>query len=428
MPKVPAQPGRSRSQALARVSAPGAGGAGGAEPALPSLLTSRAAPGPAAGLVTCATTPRDLEPVPDFAPDVREVWAPSFPPADLVGVAAGQFPALAAWRGEEGPRWRIVVSPGAIAMESHDLARLERTYERQLEARRKTIDLLANTEHARYLPAREITAWSRRSRARMFRAYSELDYGPLLARSGIPAMVTLTLPGDWLASAPDGPAYKKLIEVFKTRWHRAWGEPVAGLWKQEYQRRGAPHTAIFTVVPDGRTEAGQHFREWVSATWASVVAHPDPEQRRRHQLAGTGVDYATGLRSRDPRRIAVYFSKHGLFSAKEYQNEVPEQWQAPGRGPGRFWGYWGLQRCTASAELAPRVADAAARTLRRWARAQNVTRQATVRRVDTSTGLVDYRRVRRRVRRLRSGHGWVSLNDAPAFALDLARYLERAGP
>ena len=262
----------------------------------------------------------------------------------------------------------------------------------------------------------------------MFRAYSELDYGPLLARPGIPAMVTLTLPGDWLAVAPDGRAYKKLVEAFKTAWSRAWGEPVAGLWKQEYQRRGAPHTAIFTIVPDGRTQAGQHFREWCSAAWASVVAHPDPEQRRRHQLAGTGVDYATGLRSRDPRRIAVYFSKHGLFAAKSYQNEVPAEWQAPGKGPGRFWGYWGLQRLTASVELAPRLADAAARTLRRWARAQKVTRQTIVRRADIATGMVRFRKVRRRVRRLRSGHGWVSLNDAPAFALDLARYLERAGP
>ena len=37
------------------------------------------------------------------------------------------------------------------------------------------------------------------------------------------------------------------------------------------------------------------------------------------------------------------------------------------------------------------------------------------------------RSVRRRVRRLPRGSGWISLNDGPAFALEVARFLELSG-
>ena len=316
-----------------------------------------------------------------------------------------------------------------MAVESRDLAKAERTWERVEAARQLEVEMVAAyiAEHGHPppdpVPSREITEWSRKSRSRMFRAYSELDYGPLLERSGIPAMITLTLPGDWLAVAPDGKTFKKLVKKFRKRWERAWDLPLLALWKLEFQARGAPHFHFYTVVPDGRTAAGQQFREWLSATWAAVVAHPDPEQFRRHQLAGTGVDYAAGLRSRDPRRIAIYFSKHGLFGAKEYQNMVPPEWQAPGMGPGRFWGVWGLQRLALAVEVDPHAATLAARVMRRWAHSQGITREVKVRRADLETGVIRHRKIRRKVKRLPRGLGWISLNDGPAFAADVARYL-----
>lgn len=405
----------------------------------------------AAGLVTYAISGRpDLEAVPDHPPTVRDVWAPDFPKADLVALAAGQFAPLPPWQGEEGPRFRIVVSPGALAVESRDLAKAERTWERQERARELDVEMIAAyiAEHgeppAEPLPSREITEWSRKSRSRMFRAFCELDYGPLLERSGIPAMVTLTYPGDWLTVAPDGKAVKKHMKAFRKRWERAWGLPLLAVWKLEFQARGAPHVHLFTVVPDGRTQAGQVFREWLSAAWSAVVDHPDPEERRRHQLAGTGTDYAAGMRSRDPRRIAVYFSKHGLYASKAYQNVVPPEWQERGCGPGRFWGVWGLKRCAKGVEVAPEAATMAARVMRRWAAAQDVTYQVTVKRyrgghhVESAypdviglagAQLVEAhrpgrRKVRRRAKRLPRGLGWISLNDGPGFALEVARYLD----
>jgi hypothetical protein len=405
-------------------------------------------PGPQ-GLVTCATTARDLETVTDAASlTIADVWRPAFPKADLVSLAAGLFEPLPAWRGEEGPRYRIVVSPGALAIESHDAAKAERTYERQVEARVKWADMVGQylAEHGTYPPepqGREITSWSRRSRSRMTRRLCELDYAPLLASGVLPAMLTLTYPGDWLAVAPNGKAVKKHLRAFLERWRRTWGDRLAGVWKLEFQGRGAPHFHILTTLPDVLTADGLNFREWLSATWAAVVAHPDPEQYRRHQLAGTGVDYAEGLRARDPKRIAVYFTKHGTYAAKEYQNQVPAEWQAPGQGPGRFWGYWGLERCTAAVEVRPQLAIDAARVMRRWAGAQGTTREIRAPRVKGGVWRPVYpdviglagaefveghprirkRKLRRRVRRMRYGRGWVSLNDAPAFASAMARYL-----
>jgi hypothetical protein len=405
------------------------------------------------GLVTYAITGREVETVPDYVPLVRDVWAPKFPRADLVAVAAGQFVPLPAWLGEEGPRFRIVISPGAMAVGSRDLARAERTWESQERARQSKVEMIAAYIHEHGippqtpLPTREITTWSRKSRANMFRAFSELDYAPLLGQSGIPAMVTLTYPADWLTVAPVGKAVKAHFKAFRKRWERTWGVQLLALWKLEFQARGAPHLHLFTVVPDGRTEDGKHFREWLSAAWAAVVAHPDPEEYRKHRLAGTGVDYAAGLRSSDPRRIAVYFSKHASFSAKEYQNIVPAEWREPGKGPGRFWGYWGLERCTRAVEVTPHAATLAARTMRRWARAQGVTRQMSVPRsgrheinpafvhgdgaviglsgLQLTEGKVRRRKVRRRVQRMYRGRGWISLNDGPEFAMAVARYLSQ---
>ncbi|MGH3980441.1 MAG: hypothetical protein ACRDRZ_15785 [Pseudonocardiaceae bacterium] len=45
------------------------------------------------------------------------------------------------------------------------------------------------------------------------------------------------------------------------------------------------------------------------------LLRPDPEHRRRHRAAGTGVDYAEGIKLTGPRRMAVYFTKYGTLDA-----------------------------------------------------------------------------------------------------------------
>lgn len=367
--------------------------------------------------------------------------------------ATREFLTLAQWTGHEGPRARVVVSPGTVGIHRRDLARRERATERALTRQQHTQDELAAhlLAYGEFPPApvsrRVVERWSRRSRARMTEALSQLDYSGLLRPGVVPAMVTLTYPGDWLAVAPTGAAVKRHLRMLQKRYRRAWGAEMVGVWKLEFQRRGAPHFHIFMVPPRGLAHdsvAGGRlrFKQWLSLTWANVVAAGGTDYVL-HLGRGTGVDYAEGLRQRDPRRVAIYFTKHGHGGAKEYQNVVPLPWREPGAGPGRFWGYWGLTRTRRVAELAPDSAVWASRLLRRYARAHGTTREVTVPRTrggrpvaatwdvvglagaqlvegDRHTGT---RRVRRRVQRMKHGAGWLSVNDGPAFARAIARFL-----
>ena len=43
----------------------------------------------------------------------------------------------------------------------------------------------------------------------MCRTFAELDYTPLVESGRVPAMVTLTYPGDWECVAPDGASVKR---------------------------------------------------------------------------------------------------------------------------------------------------------------------------------------------------------------------------
>lgn len=105
--------------------------------------------------------------------------------------------------------------------------------------------------------------------------------------------------------------------------------------------------------------------------------------------------------------MAIYFTKHSspnLHGDKEYQHIVPELWRQPGRGPGRFWGVYGLKKAIAVVEVGQDAYLAARRIVRRWSRSQAVygdsgsrfpptavvPRTATVMvpRVDCETGVV----------------------------------------
>jgi hypothetical protein len=342
-----------------------------------------------------------------------------------------------------------MIGPGCITITRPDLARHERARERAVVRHLQDVDqLVAHLEAHGDFPAdnrestREIVAWSGKSRANFVHVMCELDYAPMFSSVyRVAAMLTLTYPADWLTVAPDGRTVKKHLDTFRKRYLRAWGEALICVWKLEFQRRGAPHFHILLVPPHGK--AGEYrlamakrrrpaigdglpFRQWVSITWADIVNHPDPEERRKHEAAGTGLDFAEGLRATDPKRVAVYFLKHGGASAKEYQHIVPEPWREPGKGPGRFWGYWGLERVAAGREVDPATAVKAVRVLRRWAAAQGTTRQVSVERVDTRTGRIRRRNVRRPVRRMRGGAGWVAVNDGAGFGSALARYLTTA--
>ena len=299
-------------------------------------------------------------------------------------------------------------------------------------------------DRARPLAAdRKILRWSRKSRCNMYRTFHELDYTPWLTRDpSLPFVETvLTYPGqDWLVVAPNSAAVQRHFRAFCKRYARKWGEELVCIWKREFQERGAPHFHVQHIAPVANLRA---VREWTGRTWAAIVNHPDPEEYAKHERTGTKVKLDDALKCNDPRRIAVYFAKHGSAAGKEYQNWPPREWRETGESMGRFWGYRGLKPHRATVDAGPAAALAAARVLRRWSRAQGGYRNARVARYPggrpqsmypdviglagkqlLETHKARRRKVKRRIRRFGNGpHGWVSVNNAPALALELARFL-----
>jgi hypothetical protein len=397
-------------------------------------------------------------------------------PAVFAGVARIEQEVLSFGRGIADPDqagWSLVVAPGVLQVAHNDL-------ELAYWANRRAIE--PHYGSRREVKRGAVTSWTRKSRSKMVLRLASLDWSYLEQAVGLPAMLTVTYPADWLPVAPDGAAVKRHLRMFRQRWESAWSEPLRGAWKLEFQDRGAPHVHIGPVaVPVGKAGAGRRtayeaelilwtlagsegsrprwrdatgdglgFTRWLAVTWADIVKHPDLGERARHEAAGTNVSVKHGLRCTDPKRLAVYFSKHGgAGGGKEYQHQVPGEWRGEGKTPGRFWGYWGIGVARAAVPLEGRdELLAVSRTLRklsersyRWnpgtrrVEVVRAVREVTVwrrqSRVDPSTGELVVRRRRRKVhrpvRRLKYHRGFVCLNDAPAMAAELMRAISPQG-
>lgn len=286
----------------------------------------------------------------------------------------------------EGRTFRLALSPGTIRRRTFDAARLEATEQRQTEARLKKLAggwlgiPFALPDEEKTVGA-EIREWSAKSRIRMSETVGSLDYSGWTREQGTLAMVTLTLPANWEILCPDGASFKKLVEKFRRRWVRATGTAWRLLWKLEFQRRGAPHFHALMRVPV--FVKGSIFTEWLSETWADAVgASRDVDGLDKHGRetseylrnlgAGTRVDFS-GKDFSDPRRISMYFLGHSAKTTdgKEYQHKVPEAWQEKGKGPGRFWGYSGLDKAVVEIDVTERQAALLDRQLRKIKRARD---------------------------------------------------------
>src|SRR5450759_1497376 len=266
-------------------------------------------------------------------------------------------------------------------------------------------------------------------------------------------MVTLTYPGDWLAVAPTGKAAKRHLALFRQRWYRALGWRLDGAWKLEFQKprefgasvgQEAPHFHLLVCCP--ALVNGVDFKVWLSATWASVVGAVGQE-RINHEAAGTNVGFGRTSRMSDPKRCAIYFLKHGskTLDDKEYQHTVPSAWAEPGKGPGRFWGFWGMALATEVVDLDEEDWVTARRVLRHVAKARaaevkysrakgaaeacgrpgwEVTKGVRYR-SGVNLGPGGRRARSPKLRTLGAGGqmsgGWVVVNDGPALAGALAR-------
>lgn len=384
----------------------------------------------------------------------------------------------------EGKSFRVLVSPGTIALGSLDTNKAEKSVQRAIDAKFSDGDLAASiiseavaigpgisdsmmeTNSKGYgkvwvdyetgelgvrdAAARsEVTEWSKRSRMRMVRALAELDYSQWDDSAGDSAMVTLTYPGDWESVAPDGRTVKNHFRRLQHRWRRALGKDSwRVLWKLEFQKRGAPHIHFLARVP--ATVGKVSFEEWLSNAWAAAVGasteidrcnvatRKESSEFSRHVAGGTGVDFG-GMKVSDPRRIALYFLGHSMKSTdgKEYQHIVPELWQAPGKGPGRFWGHAGFDKAVVALDLD--IADfyRLARELRKLRRARDwkmqlIRRRGIAAQFGSEVSAVTHRwsQFTKKTRSLGGGGsvlgGWVLLNNAVAVVDQYSSWL--AGP
>lgn len=262
------------------------------------------------------------------------------------------------WMGQEGPRLELTIAPGMVRLARRDRNRAEQALERRFGERAKEVRALRSQglyPGGMTGAKREgITTFTRQARSRMVRTLCTLDYAPLFEQGGQPAMVTLTLPGDWERIAPSAREFKKIVKRFQDRFEYSFGVKLIGVWKLEFQRRGAPHLHILMTPPAGRSRGdGLTFREWLGAAWAGCCKTAEllgPAEAVKHVNAGTGIDYDVRGQWADAKRIAIYYAKHGLYGAKEYQNQAPDLWVSSGT-VGRFWGYWGLKKGGSTIDL-----------------------------------------------------------------------------
>ncbi len=262
------------------------------------------------------------------------------------------------WQGAEGPRLEMTFAAGMVRLSRRDRSLAEKAHERRVAARfKETGDLRSALAYSPGMTGTlraEIVAFTRQARSRMVRTLCTLDFAPLFLEGHQPAMVTLTLPGAWEVIAPDARTFKTVIKRFKDRFEYSWGRSIVGVWKMEFQRRGAPHLHILMTPPAGRARGtGETFKEWLGLAWAGACKTAEllgPIEAEKHVNAGTGIDYDRHGQWADAKRIAIYYAKHGLFEAKEYQNQAPALWVEQG-SVGRFWGYWGLKSSGSTIDL-----------------------------------------------------------------------------
>ena len=270
-----------------------------------------------------------------------------------------------------------------------------------------------------------VRTFSRASRRRLGRAIACLDWTEAIHPGWRLALFTATYPDDWRAACPDPDTAYRHLRALAKRFKRATGLKLKGVWKREFQRRGAPHFHVLTPLP--AMIGSEPVREWFARSWYEIVASGD----ERHRRAGTAVDWSEGLRMQDANRAAAYFTGYsaGKATGKAYQDVAPEDWANENGSVGRWWGVIGMTATTAEARVTADDLVRTKRLLRGVLNGQKRMRKVTVRRVDLTTGEISYRRVTRRYRLTslnggaRSGFTFLT-NDGPALTIAIARALD----
>jgi len=204
-----------------------------------------------------------------------------------------------------------------------------------------------------------IKGFSRRSKRRLMEQLIGVELEPIVEGVGKRsvrargAFDTLTYPAEYSANWRD---WKRDLEVLRKRMERRW--PLAfGVWKEEFQERGAPHFHILTVFKE--VVDLPEFRQWVSQAWYEIVGSGDP----KHLAAGTNVRPLYG----PVQRLLRYLIK---YLGKVVESDVET---------GRIWGKWGKVPCEVLATVQLRWAGwvELQRRVRKWGKKSGYLRRLT---------------------------------------------------
>lgn len=158
--------------------------------------------------------------------------------------------------------------------------------------------------------------------------------------------MTLTYPNAW---SPEPQVWKRDLDVFIKRIRRRWPR-ACGIWRIEFQERGAPHFHLIIWNVRGNVK---RVRLRISRAWYEIVGSGD----EKHLKAGTEVSH---VKSR--RKAGWYVSK---YAAKIGRTPVdPETGEVV--NVGRWWGVFGDLRLGHVLRLALSLPDS--HRLRRLAR------------------------------------------------------------
>ncbi len=176
----------------------------------------------------------------------------------------------------------------------------------------------------------KVRGFSQASRLRMMRNLAAYERRSM----GLAIFITLTYGGDY----PSPAVAKKHLDRFIKRLRREYPE-AGGLWRLEWQERGAPHYHLLVLGVDFIPYA------WTAAAWAAVTdglaSAKSGTETRRVKSYSQSVYY-----------VSKYLAKSGV-DASEEGTEGPEgePTQEPVEGPGRLWGHFGCWRKYQSAKV-----------------------------------------------------------------------------
>ena len=212
------------------------------------------------------------------------------------------------------------VSPGSIQMRS---SKYDPTKPAPKPSRVGGVDEASGVGQTRG----RIRGFSSDSRERLSRRAVSLPWEDAVKAGGI-GMVTFTYPEVF---PTDGQVAKAHLKRLYERWRSRYGMP-RGMWKLEFQERGAPHFHCFVGLPESEDE----LRAWLLRQWYEVVGSGD----ERHLFHGVDTSrWRWGSLGDSRARVGGYFARHGAKGWKSYQKRVPVGYVSPGQ----FWGVWGLK-------------------------------------------------------------------------------------